>query len=124
MRMRCAGWPIFGLAAILNLASAVAEETSPKVSADCVRKARQEYSAQDGERLNRFFQRAFPVETMENVIARRRLEENYCNRYVQCVGISDEMKGMDFSDCIEEESKAHQGESTSLRSAVPKRPAQ
>lgn len=89
---------------LLTAAQASAEEMS-KDQTDCAAKALSDYVAQGLALSNAVFQRKRPVDTVADVLARRRLEESYCARFVRCIGTSEQIEGVQFSKCLDLEAE-------------------
>lgn len=95
---------VIAVVSIFGSVQAIASEAEGFRSA-CIAAALEQLAVQISELRKRVHQKEPPVFRLEDVLARRRLEEDYCTRFVQCLELAPERQGSPFSRCLDGEAE-------------------
>lgn len=85
------------------LAASKVETKEDKAQTACATQALQDYAAQKVALYTKISAQALPLPSVEDILARRRLEESYCAREIQCFVTPTETRGVMFSNCLDAE---------------------
>jgi len=96
-------WTVLSIL-IAVAANSLQASADTAAESECLAAANKQYRMQSIQLLKNIKQRP-PLETVEDVLVRRRLEEAYCTRFVQCIEPSPEWAGPRFSRCLDLEAE-------------------
>ncbi|MGY3341991.1 hypothetical protein ACVWZ4_004370 [Bradyrhizobium sp. USDA 4472] len=89
---------------LIALSASSLQASADMAAEECLTAANKQYKMQSIE-LSKKLKKRSPSETIEDVLVRRRLEEAYCTRFVECIEPSPEWSGPRFSRCLDLEAE-------------------
>jgi hypothetical protein len=89
---------------IALIATSLQASADTVAESECLAAANKQYKMQSVELSKTLGQRP-SLETIEDILVRRRLEEAYCSRFVKCIEPSRARSGPRFSRCLDLEAE-------------------